>query len=449
VARFKLVNLKGDLFATAFCFGAQGVIKLGSSLILTRILNPDAYGVVAILLSIAFVVEMIGDINVTLFIVRDKNAEQPRYINTAWTMQVGRGVLNSTVLFLLAPIIASWLYDLPTLTTPLRVFSLTFIIGASASMAFPLAIRHKRARIIMYSELAATVLSTVFTLVYCYYSRDFWGIVYGILLSRLAMSALSHRFYRELAPRLQFDWAAAREILGFTKYVMPSSLLTLAVSQFDKIVFLRLFDLNLLGVYGLASNIAGPIEALISKISQSVLYPRCAHNFRADRTTFALKYYTENVKLFLSILILPAAFGGAAQFVIAVLYPSRYAEAGAILQAFMVRAALLSLASPAEDLLIATGEYQVILHGNVFRAIWMFGGSMAGYYLHGFMGFVYGAALSGLPPLIYYLWLQRRKGMLIVRYELYKVAFVLSIALAAYLASALITTLWPAFRIRH
>jgi hypothetical protein len=115
----------------------------------------------------------------------------------------------------------------------------------------------------------------------------------------------------------------------------------------------------------------------------------------------------------------------------------------------MVRAALLSLASPAEDLLIATGEYQVILHGNVFRALWMFGGSMAGYYLHGFMGFVYGAALSGLPPLIYYLWLQRKKGMLIVRYELYKVAFILSIALSAYLTSALITTLWPTFRIRH
>jgi lipopolysaccharide exporter len=448
VPNFKFINLKGDLFATVFCFGAQAVLKLGSSLILTRILNPEAYGIIAIVLSIAFVLELIADINVTLFIVRDANAEQPRYINTAWTMQLARGLLNFAILFLLAPIIASSIYDLPALTTPLRVTSVVFIIGGLQTMAFSLAIRHKQARIIMYSELIAAILSSVFSLIYCYYSRNFWGILFGILLNRLLMTAISHLFYRQLRPRLQFDKAAARDILGFTKYVMPSSMLTLALSQFDKIVFLRLFNLNLLGVYGLAGNISNPIEGLITKISQSVLYPRCAHNYRTNRDTFSLAYYTENVKLFISILILPAAVGGAAQWIISVLYPARYAEAGAILQAFMLRAALLSLASPAEDLLIATGEYQVILHGNILRAIWMFGGSLGGFYLFGFMGFVYGAALSGLPPLIYYLWLQHKKGMLIAKYEIYKVAFVGSVAMLAYVISTFIATLWPTLRFR-
>ena len=445
---FKFINLKGDLFATVFCFGAQAVLKLGSSLILTRILNPEAYGIIAIVVSIAFVLELIADINVTLFIVRDENAEQPRYINTAWTMQLARGLLNFAILFLLAPIIATSIYDLPGLTTPLRVISVVFIIGGLQTMAFPLAIRHKQARIIMYSELIAAVVTSAFSLVYCYYSRNFWGILYGTLLNRLLMMGISHLFYRQLRPRLQFDKAAAREILRFTKYVMPSSMLTLALSQFDKIVFLRLFNLHLLGVYGLAGNIASPIEGLITKISQTVLYPRCAHNYRSNRNTFSLSYYTENVKLFISILILPAAVGGAAPWVISVLYPARYAEAGAILQALMLRAVLLSLASPAEDLLIAAGEYQVILHGNALRAIWMFAGSFGGAYLFGFIGFVYGAALSGLPPLVYYLWLQHRKGMLIVKYEIYKVGFVGAVAILAQLTSTFIAATWPMFRIR-
>ena len=445
---FKIINLKGDLFATVFCFGAQAVLKLGSSLILTRILNPEAYGVIAIVLSIAFVLELIADINVTLFIVRDANAEQPRYINTAWTMQLARGLLNFAILFLLAPIIASSIYDLPALTTPLRVTSLVFIIGGLQTMAFSLAIRHKRARIIMYSELIAAILTSAFSLVYCYYSRNFWGILFGILLNRLLMTAISHLFYRQLRPRLQFDRTAARDILGFTKYVMPSSMLTLALSQFDKIVFLRLFSLPLLGVYGLAGNIVNPIEGLVTKISQTVLYPRCAHNYRTNRDTFSLAYYTENVKLFISMLILPAAVWGAAQWVISVLYPARYAEAGAILQALMLRAVLLSLASPAEDLLIAAGEYQVILHGNILRAIWMFGGSLGGFYLFGFMGFVYGAALSGLPPLIYYLSLQHKKGLLIAKYEIYKVAFVGSIAMVSYGISTFIASMWPTLRFR-
>src|SRR3984957_8890972 len=94
-----LINLKGDLFATALSFGTQIVIKLGASLILTRILRPEAYGIITILMSVTFVIEMIADVNVTLFIIRDKNSEEPRYLNTAWTLQFARAVLNSVILF--------------------------------------------------------------------------------------------------------------------------------------------------------------------------------------------------------------------------------------------------------------------------------------------------------------------------------------------------------------
>jgi lipopolysaccharide exporter len=442
------VNLRGDLFATAASFAAQAIIRLGSSMILTRILLPEAYGIITIMLSISFVIEMLADFNVTLFIIRDENGDQPRYLNTAFTIALARATINTSVLFLFAPVIAQHLYDLPALTVPLRVFSLSFIVSGLQSMSFALAIRRKRARIIMYSELTATVISTTFSLVYCHYSRDFWGIIYGILLQRVLMTVFSHQFYREESQKIQFDVAAAARIFGFTKYVMPSSLLTLALSQFDKVVFLRFFDLSLLGMYGLAGNIAGQIESLISKISQTVLYPRCAHNFRQNPDTFALSYYTENIKLFMILLFLPAAVGGAAHLIVAVLFPSRYAQAGVVLQAFMVRAAFLSLASPAEDLLIASGKYQVILHGNVFRAIGMIVASMSGYYLFGFIGFTYGAALSGLPPLVYYWWLQRKTRMLIVKYEIYKCGFLLGVALSSYLTSTLLLSMWPIVRLR-
>ncbi len=78
----------------------------------------------------------------------------------------------------------------------------------------------------------------------------------------------------------------------------------------------------------------------------------------------------------------------------------------------------------------------------------MFIGSIAGFYLFGFTGFIYGAALSGLPPLIYYVWVQNRKGLLIVKYELYKVAFVLAIAFASYLTSTFLLKAWPGLHIR-
>lgn len=271
-------------------------------------------------------------------------------------------------------------------------------------------------------------------------------MIYGVLLNRLIVVCISHRFYREFRPTLQWDRAAAREIFEYTRFIMPSSILTIFLNQFDRAVFLRFFDLQLLGIYSLAGNIAAPVESLINKASQMVLYPRCAHNFRTDRSTFSLKYYRENTKLFIAVLAVPAALGGAAHFMIRLLYDPRYINAAAVLEAFMVRAALLALASPAENMLIATGESRLVLVGNVYRVIWMVVASLLGNYLFGFLGFVYGIALSGLPALFYYVWLQRRKGFLIVRYEIYKLAFTCGVAASAYLVSTVLLSLWLGLR---
>jgi len=145
---------------------------------------------------------------------------------------------------------------------------------------------------------------------------------------------------------------------------------------------------------------------------------------------------------------MPAAIAGAAHLIITVLYDSRYSEVGSVLQALAIRAVLLSLASPAEDLLISSGQFHVILVGNILRAVWIVLGSLVGYYFLGFMGFIYGLSLSGLPPLVYYWWLQRSKGMLIAKYELYKVAFVLGVGFTSYIGSALFLALFPGFRIK-
>lgn len=444
----KLINFKNDLFATTFSFVAQAVIRLVSSLILTRILRPQAYGIITIMVSVLFVIGNIVDTNVILFVVRDKNAEQPRYLNTAWTLRFSRSLLSALALFLCAPLISNRIYDLPALTLPLQVFSLWFVIDGFESMAFPLAVRRKQARIQMYCELLAATLSTTFSILYCWHTRTFWGIAFAIIISRTIMTGLSWTFFTDKRPRLQVDWAAAREILSYSKFTIPSSMLTLCMNQFDKVVFLRLFDLRLLGVYGLAGNIAGSVEALITKISQSVLYPRCAHNYRTDPDTLAVKYYRENTKILAAIIGMPALVGGAGRLLIALLYDPRYAQAGMVLEALMVRSVLLSLASPAEDLLISAGAYHVILTGNVLRTIWIFAGSLGGYYLFGFTGFIYGFASSGLPPLLYYLWLQKKKGLLRMRYELLRVGFAVAAGSASYAASGLFLALWHVSRLR-
>lgn len=441
------INLHGDLFATGATFAAQSAVKLGSSLILTRILTPGAYGTIAILMSVVFILVMLSDVGFSVCIVRSTRGEERAYLNTAWTIRLVRAAANASIMYFAAPLIAK-LYDAPTLTFAFRLLSLWFLIDGLESTAFPVAIRRQRSRVVMYSELFGSTIAAIFTVVYCYFSPTFWGLLYGALVNRLIVVTISHRFYRDIAPKIQWDWAAAKEIFEYTRFVLPSSMLSIVLNQFDRAVFLRFFNFTLLGVYSLAGNITTPVESLIGKASQMVLYPRCAHNYRADRNSFSLKYYLENVQLFVATLAIPAAIGGAAHFLITTLYDPRYAEAAEVLQAFMIRAVLKAYATPSENMLIATGESRLILVGNVYRVAWLIGASLLGYHFFGFLGFTYGIALSPLPALVYYLWMQARKGLIIVRYELYKLLFTIGVASTAYLASSFLLLLLPTFRSR-
>lgn len=439
--------MRGDLFAAGASFAAQGFIKLCSSLILTRILDPSQYGIIGLLMSVVFILLMLSDVGFAVCIVRDENGEEQTYLNTAWTMRIGRAILHAAIVVTCAPLISDF-YHSPELTAPLRVLALWFLIDGFESTSFPVSIRRQQSRIVMYAELAGTAVSTVVTIVYCYFSHNFWGMVYGAIASRLTAVVISHRIYPEIRPHLGWSWAAAKQISRYTRFVMPSTMLTLVTNQYDKAVFLRLFDLRLMGLYALAGNISSPIEGLITKASNMVLFPRCAHNFRVDRDTYSLKYYLENTKLFIAILAIPALVGGAAHFLITTLYDPRYTEAAEVLEAFMVRAALYAMATPAQDLLIAAGETHVVLSGNIYRVIWLVVGTLLGFRFFGFLGFVYGVALSGLPPLVYYLWLQRRKGILIARYEIYKLVFLCCVAAGAYGVSNILIALSHGHRLK-
>jgi O-antigen/teichoic acid export membrane protein len=440
-----MINWKGDLFATAFSFAAMAVLRLLSSIVLTRLLYPEAYGIVTMVSSVAFVVEMLSDVGVMRLMVRHERAEDQTFINTMWTIRLARGALNAMIVFLVAPWLAE-LYGEPALAGALRLFAPWFLLYGLESMSFPLAVRRQRVRWVNYTELLATVGSTIFTIAVSYVWRDHRGMILGMLVNRALMSGASWLFYRSERPRLQFDRSVARESVDTSRYTVPSSIVTLLISQFDKFIFLKLFNMQLLGLYGLAGNIGGPIEGLVNKITRSVLYPRCAAAFRRDPATVRETYYAENAKLMAFILFLPAALAGASEFLVHVLYDARYAYAWVILQAFAVRSVLGALASLAENLIVATDTLQPLLVANVLRALWLVPGCLIGATYWGFTGFLYAAMLETLPGLLFFLWLQYRRGLMIPKYEAMKLAFIGAVFTASLAVSHQLMAVVPSIR---
>jgi lipopolysaccharide exporter len=440
ISRF--INFKGELFASTFAYAATAIIKLGSSLVLTRILNPEAYGIIGILFSVTSVLELLSDVGMVALLVRHARGGEKKFIHAVWTIRLVRSWFNFLCLYLLAPFIAR-LYELPVLTDSLRLFSFWFLLGGLESMSFVLAMRDQRAKIGNYADLGTNAVMTVFVIGLAMIVKDHTAFIYGALLQRMLLTITSHFFYRDIGVGFVVEREASKDQFHFAKFVWPSSMLTLVLSQYDRIVLLKLFDLTLLGVYGLAGNMIGPISGLISHNCRVVLYPRCAEYFRSDPSRARERYYSENSKLIWTITLLPVVVAGFSQSLVGILYDPRYTAAGTILLALGLNGLISSFQGTSENLLVASGRTHVVLVANIIRVCTIAPITLLGYYLFGFNGFLWFAVASGFLVQFYFYREQHKQGLVDARAELLRLGGALAVFAVCLLMSRLLLHFLP------
>jgi O-antigen/teichoic acid export membrane protein len=444
----KIFNFKSELFASTFTYGLSILIKLGSTLVLTRLLDPSAYGVIGILFSVAFTVELLSDVGATGLLIRSARGDEKKFVHTVWTIRLIRSFVNFGLLYAASPVIAQ-IYGLPALTDALRLFAFYFPLAGLESMAFILAQRHQRAKIGNYVDLGTSAVMTIFVITIAPMVKDYRVFIYGVLLQRFLTLVISHCYYREIGVGFAFDREAAKEQFNFGKFVLPSSLLTIVLSQYDKVVLLKLFDLSLLGIYGLAVNMIGPIANLIIHNCRVVLYPRCAQYFRSSPDIVKHRYYSENSKLFAIVTYPPAVIAGFSSTIVALLYDSRYQSAAIVLMAMGIGTVFSSLQNTSENLLVAAGHTRAVLGANIVRLVSLAPTTLTGYYFFGFPGFIWGGMFGNIPILYYYYRLQHRSKLLDLWFEAKRLLYAGAVFLVCLAASSLIAPHIPPDFVRH
>ena len=76
---------------TVFGYGSSQVLRFGGNLILTRLLVPDLFGLMALVQIFIRGLSLFSDIGIRPSIIRSDRGDDPIFLNTAWTIQVIRG----------------------------------------------------------------------------------------------------------------------------------------------------------------------------------------------------------------------------------------------------------------------------------------------------------------------------------------------------------------------
>lgn len=316
---------------TMIGYSVSQATRLGSNLILTRILFPEAFGLMAIIQVFMQGLAMFSDMGIGPSIIQNKRGNDSHFLNTAWTIQVIRGLFLFMFSVLMAAPLAS-LYDSPALIQLLPVAGLSAVISGFNPTKLITANRNLALGWNSIVEIISQLLSVMVLISLALSFHSVWALVMGGLISSLIKLVLIHKLVP--GPKNAFAWekSSLDALITFGKWVFFSSVIGFFVQQGDKLVLAAFMSNAELGVYSIAFFLASAAWALNAKLNQLILFPIYAE--LQDLAADELKPKIYKARLVICGVLLPPlllliVFGHE---LVTVLYDERYWNAGWMVQ---------------------------------------------------------------------------------------------------------------------
>lgn len=267
----------------AIAFGCDMIIRLISSVILTRLLDPDAYGLISTVMVLMVFVTMLSDLGIKPMVLADERGDHKDFLSVLWTMQAIRGFIIATVVVLLSllwmhALSVHWIpptnsYSNPLLPQLCLLISLSLILSGFTSLNEYRLIRHLERGAITAMDIGTRVLTTIVTIGLAFAFRSVWAIALGMIFSSAVRTLLTHIVLD--GPRMVpcFDWQEIKRIMALSRWVALNSFITMTTAQADKLLIGLAFGMRTLGIYTIAFTLYAAAAAVVDQLNSNLGIP--------------------------------------------------------------------------------------------------------------------------------------------------------------------------------
>ncbi len=396
-------------------------LRLLSNLILTRLLLPEAFGLVAAVNTLYFALVMFSDLGVWQSVVKSERGTQSAFLGTAWTVQLLRSVLLCAVVLLIALGLrlsaAAGYFQFGTVYADVRlppmmaVFALCAVLQGLESMKLASAQRVLAVAYLARLEIISQVLGTLVTLGLALSTRSVWSLLAGTLVATAAKTALSHAYLPGQTSRPCWDRSSAHEIVGFGKWIFVSSVIGFLAAHGEKLILGASLSTSSFGIFSIASTLLMAIMGIYSSINGHVIFSALSESLRNDPQS-AARVYTRVQQL--ADVFLGVMAGGifvSGHWVVQLFYDARYQQAGWMFQ-WLGLGMLAVRHQVVEQLMFAKGQPAWVSASNALRALSLILLVPAGYAWGGERGAIVAVVLSQFVSWPIALWFKYRNGLL-------------------------------------
>lgn len=358
---------------------ATRLLGFVSTLVLARVLVPADFGLVAIATTYIAAFDAFS-----IFGLQDAIIRSPEYdrhmLDTAFTLSVVRGFLNTLIIAGTAPIAAHFFAE-PRLVPLLLVLALFPALEGTENIGIVEFRRDFRFEREFQLFLLPRLVSVVFTIVTALLFHSYWVLVLGNLVLRLVRWVLTYAMH-PYRPRWSF--AAWRKLVGFSFWTWAATIADFGRDRSWMIVLGRFLDTFQVGVFMMAIEIGSlPLNEIVVPACRALFSGFTAARNEAGNFGYAF-HRTIGV---IALPILPATIGmsAVASYIVDLALGPQWLSAGMVI-------AWVAASSPLA-LLSLIGSTAMLVSGKV-RNNFMIGGAYA----------VVGIVVCGAAALYYGLW---------------------------------------------
>ena len=286
-------------------FLAQGV-SFVISVILARILAPELYGTVAIIMVFIGIANVFTTGGFSMALIQKKDADEDDFSTIFWCTLIV-SILLYGLLWILSPALAAF-YNIPQLKTLMRVFSLSILINSYNSSQHAYVSRNMIFKKFFFSTMIGTVISGIVGILMALCGTGVWALVAQYLTNAL-IDTLVLSFTVRWYPRPVFKTASFRLLMSFGWKCLAANLVGTVYNNLRTLLIGKFFTSADLAYYNKGKSFPDMISGNLSSTVFAVLFPAIAN---ASDNLPKVKQMTRKVMRVSSYMIFPMMVGMAA-----------------------------------------------------------------------------------------------------------------------------------------
>lgn len=303
--RIKKKVFSGMIWAFGEQFAAQAVSFI-LSVILARLLMPDEYGTITMVLVFINIANVFVTNGFGEALVQRKNATDEDF-TTVFYCSLAVAVFLYSVLYITAPLIATF-YDSPELALVLRVLSLKLPIASINSIQRAYVQKNMQFKKFFFSTLGGTILSGVLGIFMAYKGFGVWALV-AQYMSNSCVATIVMFFTVRWKPKLIFCKSSAKELIKYAWKLTAASLINTVYNELRSLIIGKKYSSSDLAYYNKGNHIPSLAITNINSAISTVIFPAMSQCNNAPNRLKAITRRSMKVAAFVIFPVMGGIIG--------------------------------------------------------------------------------------------------------------------------------------------